>query len=114
MAAQHPSDRGTSSTAAGWMLFYYQVVSPAAGSLLPLPTRGRYDQRWTAAGASVLAAGGITLLVTAPALSVLACTLPGLGGGACLVLAPAFQSQRAGSSGEAAALAGMAQFPARP
>ncbi|MEF3113574.1 hypothetical protein [Streptomyces chrestomyceticus] len=44
-----------------------------------------------------------------PALSVLACTLLGLGGGACLVLALTFQSERAGSSGEAAAPAGMAQ-----
>ncbi|MEV6805282.1 MFS transporter [Streptomyces sp. NPDC051132] len=102
-------DRGTSSTAAGWTLFSYQVVSLAASSLLPLLTRGRRDQRWTAAGASFLVAGGFTVLVTAPALSVLACTLLGLGGGACLVLALTFQSQRAGSSGEAAALAGMAQ-----
>ncbi|MEU9796299.1 hypothetical protein AB0E27_38065 [Streptomyces sparsogenes] len=54
-------------------------------------------------------AGGFTLLVAAPVLSVVACTLLGLGGGACLVLALTFQSQRAGSSGEAAALAGMAQ-----
>ncbi|MFJ4783742.1 MFS transporter [Streptomyces sp. NPDC088794] len=60
------ADRGTSSTAAGWMLFYYQVVSLAASSLLPLLTRGRHDQRWTAAGASILTAGGFTLLVTAP------------------------------------------------
>ncbi|MFJ8391662.1 CynX/NimT family MFS transporter [Streptomyces sp. NPDC094144] len=103
------TDRGMSSTTAGWMLFYYQVVSLAASSLLPLLTRGRHDQRWTAAGASVLVAGGFAVLVAAPALSVLACTLLGLGGGACLVLALTFQSQRAGSSGEAAALAGMAQ-----
>ncbi|MFE2379378.1 CynX/NimT family MFS transporter [Streptomyces sp. NPDC059398] len=102
-------DRGTSSTTAGWMLFSYQVVSLAASSLLPLLTRGRHDQRWIAAGASVLVAGGFTVLVAAPALSVLACTLLGLGGGACLVLALTFQSQRAGTSGEAAALAGMAQ-----
>ncbi|MEU1941789.1 CynX/NimT family MFS transporter [Streptomyces sp. NPDC059474] len=102
-------DRGASSTTAGWMLFSYQVVSLAAGSLLPLLTRGRHDQRWTAAGASVLLAAGFTVLAAAPALSVLACTLLGLGGGACLVLALTFQSQRAGSSGEAAALAGMAQ-----
>ncbi|MFK4547388.1 cyanate permease [Streptomyces tendae] len=104
------ADRGTSSTTAGWMLFYYQVVSLAASSLLPLLTRGRHDQRWTAAGASVLVGAGFTvLLVAAPALGVLACTLLGLGGGACLVLALTFQSQRASSSGEAAALAGMAQ-----
>lgn len=100
---------GTSSTAAGWMLFYYQLISLATSGLLPLLTRGRHDQRWTAAGASVTVAGGFTVLVSAPALSVVACTLLGLGGGACLVLALTFQSERAGSSGEAAALAGMAQ-----
>ncbi|MFG2721514.1 CynX/NimT family MFS transporter [Streptomyces sp. NPDC048416] len=103
------SDRGTSSTTAGWMLFCYQVVSLAAGSLLPVLTRGLHDQRRVAAGASVLVAGGFAVLAAAPELSVLACTLLGLGGGACLVLALTFQSQRAGSSGEAAALAGMAQ-----
>ncbi|MEV8325720.1 MFS transporter [Kitasatospora sp. NPDC056731] len=100
---------GTSSTTAGWMLFYYQLISLATSGLLPLLTRGRHDQRWTAAGASVIVAGGFTVLVSAPALSVVACTLLGLGGGACLVLALTFQSERAGSSGEAAALAGMAQ-----
>ncbi|OON71840.1 CynX/NimT family MFS transporter [Streptomyces tsukubensis] len=101
--------RGTSSTTAGWMLFYYQLIALAASSLLPLLTRGHHDQRWTAAGASVAVAGGFVVLVSAPSLSIVACTLLGLGGGACLVLALTFQSQRAGSSGEAAALAGMAQ-----
>ncbi|GCD40257.1 MFS transporter [Streptomyces chrestomyceticus JCM 4735] len=101
--------RGSTSTTAGWMLFYYQLVSLTASSLLPLLTRGRHDQRWTAVGASVAVAGGFAVLASAPALSVLACTLLGLGGGACLVLALTFQSERAGSSGEAAALAGMAQ-----
>ncbi|MFD7587497.1 CynX/NimT family MFS transporter [Kitasatospora sp. NPDC059811] len=100
---------GTNSTTAGWMLFYYQLISLATSGLLPLLTRGRHDQRWTAAVASVIVAGGFSVLVSAPALSVVACTLLGLGGGACLVLALTFQSERAGSSGEAAALAGMAQ-----
>ncbi|WP_369213406.1 CynX/NimT family MFS transporter [Streptomyces flavofungini] len=100
---------GTSSTAAGWMLFYYQLIGLAASGLLPFLTRGRHDQRWVAAGASVAVAAGFGILVAAPALSVVACTLLGLGGGACLVLALTFQSSRAGSSGEAAALAGMAQ-----
>ncbi|MFC6937129.1 MFS transporter [Actinomadura yumaensis] len=86
---------GTSSTAAGWMLFYYQLIALAASGLLPLLTRGRLDQRWTAAGASVLMAGGFAVLLSAPALSVLACTLLGLGGGVCLVLALTFQSERA-------------------
>ncbi|MFJ2807179.1 hypothetical protein [Kitasatospora sp. NPDC087271] len=49
------------------------------------------------------------MLVSAPALSVVACTLLGLGGGACLVLALTFRSERAGSSGEAAAPAGKTQ-----
>ncbi|MEU7150940.1 MFS transporter [Streptomyces sp. NPDC045456] len=100
---------GTTSTTAGWMLFLYQLIGLAASGLLPLLTRGRHDQRWVAAGASVLVAGGFAVLVSAPALSVLACILLGLGGGACLVLALTFQSERAGSPGEAAALAGMAQ-----
>ncbi|MFI6345271.1 hypothetical protein [Streptomyces sp. NPDC050560] len=91
------------------MLFSYQVVSLAASSLLPLLTPGRHDQRWTAAGAAALAAGGFTVLAAAPALPVVACTPLGLGGGACLVLTLSFQSRRAGNSGEAAALAGMAQ-----
>ncbi|MER5889435.1 MFS transporter [Streptomyces sp. NPDC001941] len=103
------ADRGMSSTTAGWTLFYYQAVSLAASSLLPLLTRGRSDQRWTAAGASVLVSGGFAVLVAAPQLAIVACTLLGIGGGACLVLALTFQSQRAGSAGEAAALAGMAQ-----
>ncbi|MCA1221132.1 CynX/NimT family MFS transporter [Streptomyces sp. 8L] len=101
--------RGATSNAAGWMLFYYQLIALAASSLLPLLTRGRHDQRWTAAGASAVVAGGFAVLVSAPALSVLACTLLGLGGGACLVLALTFQSERAAGPGEAAALAGMAQ-----
>ncbi|WP_234434445.1 CynX/NimT family MFS transporter [Streptomyces sp. NRRL F-5126] len=101
--------RGTSSTTAGWMLFYYQLIALAASSLLPLLTRGRHDQRWTAAGASVVVAGGFAVLISAPGLSVIACTLLGLGGGACLVLALTFQSERAAGHGEAAALAGMAQ-----
>ncbi|WP_439680711.1 CynX/NimT family MFS transporter [Embleya sp. MST-111070] len=100
---------GTSSTTAGWMLFYYQLMSLASGSLLPLFTRGRRDQRRTAAGGSIMVAAGFVVLLSAPALSVVACTLLGLGGGVCLVLALTFQSQRAGSAGEVAALAGMAQ-----
>ncbi|MEN2416939.1 hypothetical protein AABB02_02395 [Streptomyces rimosus] len=54
-------------------------------------------------------ADGFAVLVSAPALSILACTLLGLGGGACLVLALTIQSERADSSGEAAAPTGMAQ-----
>ncbi|BBA97583.1 putative transmembrane transport protein [Actinacidiphila reveromycinica] len=101
--------QGMSTTGAGWMLFFYQVVALAAALLLPLVTRGRQDQRWVAAAASVLVAGGFAVLLAAPGLPVLACVLLGLGGGVCLVLALTFQSQRATGPGEVAALAGMAQ-----
>ncbi len=100
---------GMSGATAGWMLFYYQLIALLASSLLPLFTRGRRDQRWTAAAASVVVAGGFALLLFVPALVIPACTLLGLGAGVCLLLALAFQSERAGNAGEAAALAGMAQ-----
>ncbi|MFD7455386.1 CynX/NimT family MFS transporter [Kitasatospora sp. NPDC059827] len=101
--------QGADSTTVGWMLFYYQVIALAASSALPLLTRGHHDQRWTAAGASVVVAAGFAVLLSAPGLTVVACTLLGLGTGVCLVLALSFQSERVGSAGEAAALAGMAQ-----
>jgi MFS transporter, CP family, cyanate transporter len=100
---------GLSGTAAGWVLFYYQLVALLASSLLPLLTRGRADQRWTALGASLVVAAGFALLALSPSAYLAACTLLGLGGGTTLVLALTFQSQRAGSAGDAAALAGMAQ-----
>ncbi|MEU7044219.1 MFS transporter [Streptomyces varsoviensis] len=100
---------GASNTTAGWLLFYYQVIALAASSVLPLLTRGRRDQRWTALGASALTLAGFAVLLSAPGLPIVACTLLGLGGGPCLVLALTFQSERAGAPGEAAALAGMAQ-----
>nr|WP_223244401.1 MFS transporter [Streptomyces sp. CBMA156] len=101
--------RGAAGGTVGWTLFSYQVVALAAGSVLPLLTRGRHDQRWTAAGASVVMAAGFAVLLSAPGLTAVACALLGLGSGVCLVLALSFQSERAGSAGEAAALAGMAQ-----
>ncbi|WP_410663339.1 CynX/NimT family MFS transporter [Amycolatopsis sp. lyj-84] len=101
--------QGTSTASAGWMLFYYQVVALVAGLSLPLLTRGRHDQRFIAAAAAVIAAAGFTILLLLPSLAVVACTLLGLGNGACLVLALSFQSQRATGPGETTALAGMAQ-----
>jgi CP family cyanate transporter-like MFS transporter len=100
---------GASEAGAGWMLFFYQVVALVASSAVPLLSRGREDQRWLAAAASVLVAAGFAVLLLAPGMSFLSCTLLGLGGGASLVLALTFQSRRAGSSEQAPALAGMAQ-----
>lgn len=101
--------QGTSASAAGWMLFFYQVVALLASSVVPVLSRGHHDQRWTAAAASVVVAAGFAVLLAAPGMSFLSCTLLGLGGGACLVLAITFQSRRAGSPAQAPALAGMAQ-----
>lgn len=62
-----------------------------------------------ALGASLVVAAGFALLALSPSAYLAACTLLGLGGGTTLVLALTFQSQRADSAGDAAALAGMAQ-----
>jgi len=103
------ADQGMSTAAGGWTLFFYQVVGLVTGMALPLLTRGRHDQRFTAAAASVVVAVGFVVLLLVPALALVACTLLGLGTGACLVLALSFQSQRASGPGETTALAGMAQ-----
>ena len=91
------------------MLFYYQVIALSAGMALPLLTRGRHDQRHVAAAAAVITAAGFAILLLLPGFTVVACTLLGLGNGACLVLALSFQSQRAAGPRETTALAGMAQ-----
>ncbi|MEU9797229.1 MFS transporter [Streptomyces sparsogenes] len=103
------SQQGMTTTAAGWMLFYYQLVALVTSMLLPLITRGRHDQRFAAAAGSAIVAAGFALLLLFPALALAACTLLGLGAGACLVLALTFQSQRATGPSETTALAGMAQ-----
>ncbi|MEU3624561.1 MFS transporter [Amycolatopsis coloradensis] len=101
--------QGMSTASAGWMLFHYQVIALVAGMVLPLLTRGRHDQRFIAAAAAVIVAAGFTTLLLLPSLTVVACTLLGLGNGVCLVLALSFQSQRATGPSETTALAGMAQ-----
>ncbi|MGW2262285.1 CynX/NimT family MFS transporter [Streptomyces sp. NPDC001780] len=103
------SKQGMSTTTAGWMLFYYQLVALITSMLLPLITRGRHDQRFVAAAGSLLVAGGFAILLLLPSLAVAACTLLGLGAGVCLVLALSFQSHRASGTSETTALAGMAQ-----
>ncbi|WP_326836330.1 MFS transporter [Amycolatopsis rhabdoformis] len=101
--------QGTTAEAAGWILFYYQVIALIASSAAPLLTRGRSDQRWVAVSAALLVVAGFGVLLAAPSLALLSVTLLGLGGGTCLVLALGFQSQRAADHTQAAALAGMAQ-----
>ncbi|MGW7823892.1 CynX/NimT family MFS transporter [Streptomyces puniciscabiei] len=102
-------DHGVGEAAAGWQLFFYQIVGLLSSSALPVLTRRWKDQRILAAAASTVVALGFALLAAAPQWAVAASLLTGLGGGACLVLALAFQSQRAADPSQAAALASMAQ-----
>lgn len=102
-------DHGVGEAAAGWQLFLYQIVGLVASSALPVFARRCKDQRLLAAAASAIVALGFALLAVAPQLAVVSSVLTGLGGGACLVLALAFQSQRAADASQAAALASMAQ-----
>ncbi|RJO78304.1 MFS transporter [Nocardia panacis] len=102
-------DRGVGAASAGWQLFLFQIAGLVSSIVLPFLTRRWRDQRIIAATASLLAALGFALLILAPGLAVVSCVLIGLGGGACLVLALSFQSQRAANPAQAAALAAMAQ-----
>jgi CP family cyanate transporter-like MFS transporter len=102
-------DRGVGQAAAGWQLFLFQIVGLLASSSVPVLVRRRKDQRLPAAAASVTVAAGFAVLAVAPQLAVVSSVLIGLGGGACLVLALAFQGQRAADPAQAAALASMAQ-----
>ncbi|WP_405722703.1 MFS transporter [Streptomyces sp. NBC_00046] len=102
-------DHGVGEAAAGWQLFLFQIVGLVSSSALPVLARRWRDQRLLAAAASVIVALGFVLLAVAPQLAVVSSVLTGLGGGACLVLALAFQGQRAADASQAAALASMAQ-----
>ncbi|MFB7530839.1 MFS transporter [Streptomyces sp. NPDC056178] len=102
-------DHGTGESAAGWLLFVFQLAGLLSSSALPVLTRRWTNQRSLAAAASTLCALGFALLAADPGLALVAGVLLGLGGGACLVLALTFQGQRAADEPQAAALAAMAQ-----
>jgi CP family cyanate transporter-like MFS transporter len=102
-------DAGVGAAAAGWQLFLFQIVGLVSSSAAPFLARKWRDQRVLAAAASAVLALGFVLLAAAPQLAVVSSVLTGLGGGTCLVLALAFQGQRAADAAQAAALASMAQ-----
>lgn len=102
-------DHGVGEAAAGWQLFLFQIVGLISVSALPVLARRWTDQRLLAAAASAIVALGFALLAIAPQLVFVSSVLTGLGGGTCLVLALAFQGQRAADASQAAALASMAQ-----
>ena len=102
-------DRGFSSSAAGWELFLYQVVSLSASAAVPSIIRRRPDQRLVAAVTSAAAVVAFTGLAFAPALDTLWVVVGGLASGAALTLALSFFGLRAGDAAQVSALSGMAQ-----
>ncbi|HVX43657.1 MAG TPA: MFS transporter [Mycobacteriales bacterium] len=100
---------GVGKGAAGWELFLFQFIALASNFSTPLLIRRLPDQRWLAAGWSLVAVTGFVGLLALPDLSVLWVSLAGLAGGGSLVLALSFFSLRASDAHQAAALSGMAQ-----
>lgn len=100
---------GISKGTAGWELFFFQFIALAANFSTPLLIRRLPDQRFLAAGWSLVAVAGFLGLLLVPDLSLLWVSLAGLAGGGSLVLGLSFFSLRAADARQAAALSGMAQ-----
>jgi len=100
---------GTSTTAAGWELFAFQVIALASVLGMPALIRRLPDQRWLAAGWSLVSVVSFAGLLVAPGIAIVWVLLGGLASGASLVLALSFFGLRAGGAAQAAALSGMAQ-----
>lgn len=100
---------GVGATAAGWhvALMQFAGLLASAGSSAIL---GRLaDQRYFAAGVSLLGALSYAGLVVVPDLGLMWSVLFGLSQGACITLALSFFALRARDPGQAAALSGMGQ-----
>lgn len=102
-------DNGVTPETAGWSLFAFQILGLVVINTMPWLTRTAAAKRRLGIAASMLDAAGFLLLAVDPDLAPLAILLLGTGAGACLALAMAFQSERAGDALHAAALAAMAQ-----
>lgn len=102
-------DNGTAPWAAGFALFTVQILGLAAINAMPWLARTVAAKRRLAVTASAVEATGFLLLALAPGAAPLAIGLLGVGSGACLASAMAFQSERAADAAAATALAAMAQ-----
>jgi CP family cyanate transporter-like MFS transporter len=100
---------GTTETAAGWLLFAYQLIGVLMSLVVPLLLTRLPDQRAVAAVSSLLAMTGYLGLLLAPELAVLWVLVTGVGAGALFFLALAFFSLRAADPRSSAALSGMGQ-----
>lgn len=102
-------DQGVDAAGSGWLMSVFQVVALISSLLMPVALRYVRDQRLLGlAGSGVLLIGYLGLLAV-PGLPLLWSIVLGLGGGACLVLALALLSLRAGDPTAAGSLAAMAQ-----
>jgi MFS transporter, CP family, cyanate transporter len=102
-------DYGLSETAAGWLLFAYQIVGVLMSLVVPLLLTRLRDQRAVAAGSALLAMAGYLGLLFAPDLAIVWVLVTGVGAGALFFLALAFFSLRAADPRSSAALSGMGQ-----
>lgn len=100
---------GMSETAAGWLLFTYQIIGVAMSVVMPFLLTRMRDQRAVAATSSVLAMVGYLGLLLAPGLATLWVCVTGIGAGALFFLALTFFSLRAADPRSSAALSGMGQ-----
>jgi MFS transporter, CP family, cyanate transporter len=110
--AWYPSilrSNGTSETAAGWLMFAYQLIGVVMSIVMPIALGRLRDQRAVAAASGVLALVGYLGLLLVPGLAVLWVLVTGFAAGALFFLALAFFSLRAADPRSSAALAGMGQ-----
>jgi CP family cyanate transporter-like MFS transporter len=103
------TSHGASKSTAGWELFGFQVVALVSVFSTPTLIRRLPDQRWLAAGWSLLAAISFAGLLVAPGAALVWVVIGGLASGASLVLALSFFGLRTSGAPQAAALSGMAQ-----
>lgn len=100
---------GTSATAAGWLLFAYQLVGVVMSIVMPFVLARLRDQRAVAVVSALLAMTGYLGLLFTPNLDVLWVLVSGVGAGGLFFLALAFFSLRAADPRSSAALSGMGQ-----
>jgi CP family cyanate transporter-like MFS transporter len=101
---------GTSATAAGWLLFVFQLVSVVASLMMSVLIQRVGDQRLLGFASAAVSFVGVLGLLLASSWTPLWIVLMGLGTGGSIVLALSLFGLRTGDHTQAAALSGMAQL----
>jgi CP family cyanate transporter-like MFS transporter len=102
-------DSGYDPAEGGLLLTGFQLVSVAAGAVLPHLLSLRDDQRWLAALSSLSITTGILGLLWHPAWTIVWIVIMGFGSGVCFPLAIAYIGLRSTDHHQAASLSLMAQ-----